>query len=176
MTQRYAVYAGSKSSHCCFDATVVDTTKPEFIGGEHYKDIITGQFHYETVCECFTEEDAKLVCNAMNADECDGGNRTMSDTRNESAYPCGDDKASYERGFTKRQRAAIELRVPDSGEEWLDAMIRKANRREMVEMALNGYFSNGSVLVSINLKGGESPARKVVEVADDQLAALEGDA
>ena len=62
---RYIIYIGSKSAHCCFEATVMDATKPEMIGGEHYKDR-SGQFHYETICECFSLEDAELVCIALN--------------------------------------------------------------------------------------------------------------
>lgn len=65
---RYAIYKGSQSAHCCFEATVVDTTKPDIIGGEHYKDSgPNGQYHYEAVCECFSVEDAELVCRALNA-------------------------------------------------------------------------------------------------------------
>ena len=63
---RYQIFNGSKSAHCCFDATVVDTTKPEIIGGQHYKGS-DGQLHYETVCECFSLEDAQLICDALNA-------------------------------------------------------------------------------------------------------------
>lgn len=62
---RYIIYEGSKSARCCFEATVMDSTKPEIIGGKHYEDY--GGKHYETVCECFSIEDAKLVCNALNA-------------------------------------------------------------------------------------------------------------
>lgn len=69
--ERYAIYKGSQSAHCCFKATVVDTTKPDMIGGEHYSDDEENehgkQFHYDAVCECFTEEDAELVCMALNA-------------------------------------------------------------------------------------------------------------
>ncbi len=50
---------------CCFKATVVDTTKPEIIGGEHYRDE-DGQLHYKTICECFSVEHAELVCKALN--------------------------------------------------------------------------------------------------------------
>ncbi len=32
---RYLVVEGSQSSHCCFGVTVVDTTRPVIIGGEH---------------------------------------------------------------------------------------------------------------------------------------------
>lgn len=57
---RYAVVSGSQSYHCCFDWTVVDTTIPVIIGGEHYK----GQF--EAVCETFEREQADLICEALN--------------------------------------------------------------------------------------------------------------
>lgn len=60
---RYAIVDGSQSVHCCFDYTVVDTTKPCIVGGEHYK----GRF--ESICECFDEEQAQLVCDALNAHE-----------------------------------------------------------------------------------------------------------
>ena len=63
---RYQIFNGSKSAHCCFYATVVDTTKPEIIGGQHYKGS-DGQLHYETLCECFSMEDAQLICDALNA-------------------------------------------------------------------------------------------------------------
>lgn len=67
---RYKTYRGSQSAHCCFEATVVDTTKPVIIGGEHYKDHgDNGQYHYESVCECFEMEDAEKVCAALNAME-----------------------------------------------------------------------------------------------------------
>lgn len=66
---RYIIYIGSKSAHCCFEATVMDATKPEMICWEHYKDS-SGQFHYETICECFSLEDAELVCRALNNQPC----------------------------------------------------------------------------------------------------------
>lgn len=45
------------------------------------------------------------------------------------AYPTnGPDHGVYGAGMTLRQFAAIKLRVPDSGTEWLDDMIRKALR------------------------------------------------
>jgi hypothetical protein len=44
----------------------MDTTKPEIIGGKHYAGS-DGQLHYETVCECFSMDDAQLVCDALNA-------------------------------------------------------------------------------------------------------------
>lgn len=60
---RYKVVLGSQSAHCCFEATVVDTTKPTMIGRKHYK----GQ--YDSICECFCEQEAETVCRALNAME-----------------------------------------------------------------------------------------------------------
>jgi hypothetical protein len=58
---QYKVVDGSQSCHCCFSETVVDTTKPAMIGGKHYES------QYEAVCECFEADDAKLICDALNA-------------------------------------------------------------------------------------------------------------
>ena len=60
MTARYKVVEDSLSAHCCFSHTVVDTAKP-VAGLENSK------HKYETVCECFEEEEAILVCSALNA-------------------------------------------------------------------------------------------------------------
>ena len=43
-------------------------------------------------------------------------------------------------GFSKREYAAIKLRVPDSGKEWLDDMIRRANRREIANRVMQGVL------------------------------------
>lgn len=44
----------------------------------------------------------------------------------------GDGKpAAIETGMTLRQYAAIKLRVPNSGTDWLDEMIREARRDEL---------------------------------------------
>lgn len=61
MNDRYQVVQGSQSCHCCFDATVVDTTKKVIINGKWYN----GQ--YESVCECFDEEQARKIAEALNA-------------------------------------------------------------------------------------------------------------
>ena len=34
-------------------------------------------------------------------------------------------------GLTKRERACIELRIPESGVDWLDVLIAKAQRRDL---------------------------------------------
>jgi hypothetical protein len=63
---RFKVVSYSQSAHCCFDFTVVDTEEPVVIHGEHYRDPRTGDLQYEAVCECFTQENAKRVADALN--------------------------------------------------------------------------------------------------------------
>lgn len=45
-------------------------------------------------------------------------------------------------GLSPRCYAAIKLKVPDSGEDWLDAMIIKANRKELALAAMQEIMSN----------------------------------
>lgn len=58
---RYKVVSGSQSAHCCFRFTVVDTTRPVMMRGQHYND------EFEPICECFEEADANQICAALNA-------------------------------------------------------------------------------------------------------------
>lgn len=44
--------------------------------------------------------------------------------------------------LSKREFAAITLRVPQSGIDWLDEMIRTANRRDMVTQIYAGYVNS----------------------------------
>lgn len=67
MSERYRVLPKSRSGHCCFEATVIDTEQPTIVHGEHCRH--DGELQYETICECFTQEDAELVCEALNAFE-----------------------------------------------------------------------------------------------------------
>lgn len=57
MSERYKVVEGSKSAHCRFEATVVDTQ------------ISSLPFHDERgwVCECFGMESAQKIADALNA-------------------------------------------------------------------------------------------------------------
>lgn len=54
---RYKIINVSGSSHCCFEATVVDTEK---------KDEEFGCEDGYIVCECFNVESAELICKALN--------------------------------------------------------------------------------------------------------------
>ncbi len=45
-------------------------------------------------------------------------------------------------GFTQRQLAAIELRAPDSGLDWLDKMIEQSRHYEAALCAMRGMLGN----------------------------------
>lgn len=44
-------------------------------------------------------------------------------------------------GFTKRERACIDLRIPESGDTELDALIEKARRQEVAAKAMQGILA-----------------------------------
>ena len=58
--QRFKVVDGSQSCHCCFEFTVVDTTKPVMIGGIHYRE------QFEAICECFERGYADMIAAGLN--------------------------------------------------------------------------------------------------------------
>lgn len=73
----------------------------------------------------------------------------------------------FDAGMTKREHAAITLRVPDSGDEQLDALIRQANRRDAAVAAMQGMSMNTSIDEAAVL------AECAVAFADALLARLE---
>jgi hypothetical protein len=54
-----------------------------------------------------------------------GGPAFPTEYRDDATQPCAE-------GMTLRQYAAIKLKVPDSGTDWLDDMIRKSNEFDMM--------------------------------------------
>ena len=60
MKDRYKVELGSQSGHCCFEYTVVDTTKPYMVAGKQYRD------RFQGICECFDKGIADQICEALN--------------------------------------------------------------------------------------------------------------
>lgn len=64
---RYKIIEGSTSHHCCFEYSIVDTTKPLMIGEKHWES--DGVKEYETICECFFLNDAETICNALNKEQ-----------------------------------------------------------------------------------------------------------
>lgn len=72
-------------------------------------------------------------------------------------------------GITLRQYAAIKLRVPDSGTDWLDEMILTSQRNELAAKALNAALmtcETASLVETINLA-----AKTSYQVADAMLEA-----
>ena len=67
----------------------------------------------------------------------------MSDL-NEAAFarPRSEGTIKSSIGLTKREYAAIHLRVPQSGNPELDTMIREAQRNELAARSLQGILSN----------------------------------
>lgn len=52
----------------------------------------------------------------------------------------GDRSSWFDPGLNKREYAAIHLRVPDSGVDWLDAMIRESNFNATVTKIAQAQF------------------------------------
>lgn len=52
---RYIILEESYSAHCCFKYSIIDTATGK-----------KGEYWIKTVCECFEEEDAILICNTLN--------------------------------------------------------------------------------------------------------------
>lgn len=68
-------------------------------------------------------------------------------------------------GMTLREYAAIKLRVPDSGTDWLDEMIRKSVRDEFAAKAMQ------SLLVADGTVDFDFRAKEAYEMADAMLRA-----
>lgn len=72
----------------------------------------------------------------------------------------------FDAGMTKREHAAITLRIPKSGDEQLDAMIRQANRRDAAVAAMQGLLAKGDFRYDAIVSDS-------VDIADALLAKLE---
>lgn len=69
-------------------------------------------------------------------------------------------------GISVREHAAITLRVPNSGDDQLDAMIRQANRRDAAVAAMQGMIIRGE-------DDGPYAADCAIRYADALLARME---
>jgi len=73
----------------------------------------------------------------------------------------------YSLGMTLRQYAAIKLKVPDSGTDWLDDMIRKSLLDDFAAKAMQGMLAcPGSIRV-------DDDANLAYKMADAMLKARE---
>jgi hypothetical protein len=50
----------------------------------------------------------------------------------------------FNEGMTLRQYAAIKLKVPDSGTDWLDEMITKSLQNDFAAKAMQGLFASNA--------------------------------
>lgn len=69
-------------------------------------------------------------------------------------------------GLSARQHAAISLCVPDSGCDWLDAMIEQHRRDEFARKAMSEFTWNANI---------EADADRCMIIADAMLAASKKD-
>jgi len=88
-------------------------------------------------------------------------------------------------GMSLRQYAAIHLRVPDSGVDWLDEMIRKAQRDDFAAKAMHAIIAepveNGAQSflwyskkrLGLSTEGMEACAQVAYAMADAMLRARE---
>lgn len=72
-------------------------------------------------------------------------------------------------GMTLRQYAAIKLRVPNSGTDWLDAMIVEAKRDELAAKAMQAYFTDPNVGFGSDVV--EAGSQAAYRIADAMLKA-----
>lgn len=83
----------------------------------------------------------------------------------------------HEGGMTLRQYAAIKLRVPNSGTDWLDEMIRESLRDEMAGKAMPASYADYCEHADVQgyVEGWRvGVAKDAYESADAMLAARGG--
>ena len=84
-----------------------------------------------------------------------------------------------ELGMNLRQYAAIKLRVPNSGTDWLDEMIRTSLRDEFAAKAMQGVCAGNPEYMPVCVDQSDDPsdvvliARTAYAIADAMLAARE---
>ena len=88
-----------------------------------------------------------------------------------SAYPTTEENMNGGAGLSVREFAAIQLRVPDSGDEQIDAMIRQANRRDFAGQAMAGLMTKYYHEKCEGYNAGYV-ARECVELADALIEEL----
>ena len=78
-------------------------------------------------------------------------------------------KSFTQNGMTLRQYAAIKLKVPDSGVDWLDDMIRKSNADHFAAKAMQGILAG--TLTPQEVWSQDEVAELAYNVADAMLKA-----
>ena len=95
---------------------------------------------------------------------------------NKSAFPVFDvaaiGYACIDSGVTARQYAAIHLKVPRSGDQELDEMIRESRRMDFVGQAMGGMFASE---VDGTCWSPDRLAKRVFEFVDAMLVEWENE-
>lgn len=60
----------------------------------------------------------------------------------EPAFPCASEITGHSSGMSLREYAAIHLKVPNSGVDWLDEMIKVSLLNQSAAHALSGAMAN----------------------------------
>ena len=87
------------------------------------------------------------------------------------AFPSPTYAESRHQGMSVRTYAAIHLKVPSSGIDWLDEMIQQANRLELAGMAMQGILACEQAHPNISQTNNEDLAECAVEIADATIKA-----
>jgi hypothetical protein len=92
----------------------------------------------------------------------------------EPAFPCAHlDTATltykYVEGMTLREYAAIKLKAPDSGTDWLDDMIRKSLKDDFAARAMQSFAAHDMAMAWSN----DRLATETYNLADAMLKARE---
>jgi hypothetical protein len=89
------------------------------------------------------------------------------------AFPPTHDPETHPSGMTLRQFAAIKLRVPNSGTDWLDEMIRQSLNDEFAANALAALIGTDKDHQNRGGKAVPTLAKWAYEYADAMLKARE---
>jgi hypothetical protein len=103
---RYKITRKSESGHCCFTHTIVDTEDDS-----------------ESICECFSEENAITICSALN-----GGEYQFTTTEEEEAKAEAEKEAFREKQadeFLSRPMQGVAI-VGGSIYKWIDGKLMKS--------------------------------------------------
>lgn len=84
-------------------------------------------------------------------------------------YPKDSEAGRPKPGLTARQYAAIHLCIPDSGVDWLDAMILRKQRDDLAARAMQGMLHDASAYDNKRLCCGEDYAVIAYDIADSMI-------
>lgn len=90
------------------------------------------------------------------------------------AFPCpsqAETPVNLHEGMTLRQYAAIKLKVPNSGTDWLDEMIRQSLRDEFAAKAMQGWMATYSPEQPYATVDATEVAKLSYRIADAMLKA-----